>query len=100
MESSSEVGTKTRVIQHVKLCDFGLATYIKNANLTEYVSTKWYRAPELLVGSNNYDKSVDIWALGCIIPELMTGQPLFPGQTNYETLAFILKTRGNNLTAE
>jgi serine/threonine protein kinase len=66
--------------------------------LTEYVSTRWYRAPELLVRSQKYDKSIDIWALGCIACELTIGTPLFPGKTNYETLAYILKTLGNTLT--
>ncbi len=68
--------------------------------MTEYVSTRWYRAPELLVGSRVYDKSVDIWALGCMIPELISGKPLFPGNTNLEALAFVIKTFGNELTHE
>ena len=69
----------------------------KDSNLTEYVSTRWYRAPELLLGSSKYDKSIDIWALGCMIPELISGKPLFPGNTNYEALAYVIKTLGNNL---
>jgi len=64
--------------------------------LTEYVSTRWYRAPELLVGQSSYDKSIDIWALGCMIPELISGKPLFPGNTNFEALAYVIKTLGNN----
>jgi len=68
--------------------------------LTEYVSTRWYRAPELLVGSRTYDKSIDIWALGCMIPELLCGKPLFPGNSNLEALAFVIKTLGNDLTEE
>lgn len=68
--------------------------------LTEYVSTRWYRAPELLVGSRCYNKAIDVWAIGCMIPEMLTGRPLFPGNSNYETLAFVLKTLGNNLTKE
>jgi cyclin-dependent kinase-like len=69
-------------------------------NFTEYVSTRWYRAPELLVESKHYDRSVDIWAVGCILPELITGKPLFPGTSNFETLAYVLKTMGNHLTKE
>ena len=86
----------------LKICDFGQArTLSENEyNLTEYVSTRWYRAPELLVGCKNYDKSIDIWALGCMMPELICGRPLFPGNTNFEALAYILKTFGNNLTVE
>ena len=60
------------------------------------MSTRWYRAPELLVGSRIYDKSVDIWALGCMIPELISGSPLFPGNSNLEALAYVIKTLGNN----
>lgn len=50
------------------------------------MSTRWYRAPELLVGDANYNKPVDVWAIGCIFVELMTGRPLFTGDTDYETL--------------
>jgi len=85
----------------LKAIDFGQARPLDaDTKLTDYVATRWYRAPELLVGSRDYDKSVDIWALGCIIPELLSGMPLFPGQTNFETLAFVLKTLGNNLTVD
>lgn len=85
------------------MCDFGQAREVRpqsqgRNNYTEYVSTRWYRAPELLVESSHYDKSVDIWAIGCIIPELISGKPLFPGTSNFETLAYVLKTLGNNLT--
>jgi serine/threonine protein kinase len=83
----------------LKVCDLGQSRTVKDdTNLTEYVSTRWYRAPELLVGSRDYEKSVDIWALGCIIPELISGKPLFPGNTNLEALAFIIKTLGNGMT--
>lgn len=52
----------------VKLCDFGLAREIRSMPpFTEYVSTRWYRAPELLLGSKNYNSPVDIFALGCIM---------------------------------
>jgi serine/threonine protein kinase len=83
----------------LKVCDLGQCRQIeeKDPRLTEYVSTRWYRAPELLVGSKSYDKSIDIWALGCMIPELLSGKPLFPGNTNFEALAYVIKTLGNNL---
>jgi serine/threonine protein kinase len=48
-------------------------------NNTEYVSTRWYRAPELVLRSTNYNESVDIFALACIMAELYLGRPLFPG---------------------
>ena len=79
----------------LKICDFGFArSTIKGENkeFTDYVSTRWYRAPELLVGDRNYGKSVDVWAIGCIFIELLTGRPLFTGDTDYETLKQVLQT--------
>jgi len=73
----------------LKICDFGFARSMlksENKEFTDYVSTRWYRAPELLVGDRNYGKAVDVWAIGCIFVELLTGQPLFTGDTDYETL--------------
>ena len=66
----------------LKLADFGLAKDIRSnrgGNHTEYVATRWYRAPELVLRSKNYDQSVDMFALGCIMAELILGRPLFPG---------------------
>lgn len=64
----------------VKICDFGFAKTIKpdKGEMTDYVATRWYRSPELLVGAP-YSKEVDIWALGCIFAEIIDGNPLFPG---------------------
>ena len=79
----------------LKICDFGFArTLVKsdNAQYTDYVSTRWYRAPELLVGNPNYGKAVDVWAIGCIFIELLTGEPLFPGDSDIHTLYEIMKT--------
>jgi cyclin-dependent kinase-like len=55
------------------------------------VATRWYRAPELLVGDCDYTKAVDVWAIGCIFVELLTGRPLFAAETDYETLKQILQ---------
>jgi cyclin-dependent kinase-like len=79
----------------LKICDFGFARTIgngENQKFTDYVSTRWYRAPELLVGDVNYGKAVDVWAIGCIFVELVTGRPLFTGDTDYETLKQVLQT--------
>jgi cyclin-dependent kinase-like len=88
----------------LKLCDFGFARTLKpNQKLTDYVSTRWYRAPELLVGGKNYSYPVDIWPIGCLCAELITGKPLFPGTNDIDTLAKIVKVCGNlteNLTKE
>jgi cyclin-dependent kinase-like len=58
----------------------------QNPDLTDYVATRWYRSPELLLVSENlsYGKEVDIWAIGCILGELMDGQPLFPGDSEVD----------------
>jgi len=83
----------------LKVCDFGFARQMtKSAMYTDYVSTRWYRSPELLVGDANYDASVDIWAVGCIMAEILSGQPLFPGESDLHTLKLILDTMGQPLT--
>lgn len=80
----------------VKIADFGLAkqTHL-NPPFTEYVSTRWYRAPELILGDRKYDKSVDIYAIGCIFAELLAnGKPLFPGKNEIDQMDKILKIMG------
>nr|CAI5828111.1 unnamed protein product [Callosobruchus analis] len=80
----------------VKLCDFGFARLIANLNeaCTEYVATRWYRAPELLVGDPNYSSPVDVWAIGCLFAEIMTGDPLFPGESDIDQFYLIVKLLG------
>jgi cyclin-dependent kinase-like len=80
----------------LKLCDFGFARTITHPGqqLTDYVATRWYRAPELLLGSTNYDKTVDMWAVGCIMGELIDGQPMFPGESEIDQLYIIQKVLG------
>ena len=53
---------------------------------TDYVATRWYRAPELLVGDAAYSGTVDVWAIGCIFAEIFNGMPLFPGDSDLHTL--------------
>lgn len=81
----------------LKLCDFGFARTLAGpgAKYTDYVATRWYRAPELLVGDTEYGKGVDIWAIGCIFAEVLTGNPLFPGDTDIDQLYRIMKCFGN-----
>ena len=69
-----------------KLADFGLARSIASINqesgeavMTEYVATRWYRAPEILLGSSSYEKAADMWSIGCILGEMYTGKPVFAG---------------------
>ncbi|KFV05319.1 Mitogen-activated protein kinase 15, partial [Tauraco erythrolophus] len=82
----------------VKLCDFGLARSLCQRNedqgdpaLTEYVATRWYRAPEILLSSRSYTKGVDMWSIGCILGELLLGKPLFPGTSTVDQIEQILR---------
>lgn len=82
----------------VKLCDFGFARIlVQNESFTEYVATRWYRAPELLVGDTQYGTPVDVWAIGCVFCELYSGQPLLPGNSDLDQLYLIKKTFGKIL---
>lgn len=69
---------------NVKICDFGLCRGFndENENKTDYVVTRWYRAPEVILNASDYSKPVDIWSIGCIFAELMYRTVLFPGE-NY-----------------
>ena len=84
----------------MKICDFGLARsliadkYNKDIVMTEEVATRWYRAPEVLLGSNSYDKSADIWSIGCILAEILTGKPIFPGNSTLNQLEKIMTFTG------
>ncbi|CAI8036264.1 Cyclin-dependent kinase-like 2 [Geodia barretti] len=81
----------------VKLCDFGFARTIAPPGevYTDYVATRWYRAPELLVGDTCYGRAVDVWAIGCMFSEMLTGEPLFPGESDIDQLHLIMKCFGN-----
>lgn len=79
----------------MKLCDFGFArALVSGQQLTDYVATRWYRAPELLVGDTNYGQPVDVWAIGCVLAELIRGEPLWPGKSDVDQLHLIRCTLG------
>lgn len=85
----------------VKVADFGLARSIDSQDdansypvLTDYVATRWYRAPEILLGSTKYTKGVDMWSIGCILGELLAGKPIFPGNSTMNQLDRILEVTG------
>lgn len=86
----------------VKVADFGLARSVAqdlgegatNPVLTDYVATRWYRAPEILLGSTKYTKGVDMWSLGCILGELINGRPIFPGSSTMNQLERIIQLTG------
>ena len=75
----------------LQICDFGLAraqlnsntddmmTVTPNAILTDYITTRWYRAPEVMTSWKEYTTAIDVWATGCIFAEMLLGKPLFPG---------------------
>ena len=67
--------------------------------MTEYVATRWYRSPELLVGEP-YGKPADLWAVGCMIGELVDGQPMFPGDDEIDQIFLINKLIGNLTSAQ
>jgi len=62
--------------------------------MSDYVATRWYRAPELLVGDRGYGSGVDVWALGCMAAEMQSGRPLFPGDSDADQLARVLAAVG------
>lgn len=86
----------------VKMCDFGLARSVApivtrgdvNPIMTDYVATRWYRAPEILFGSPNYTKGVDVWAVGCILAEMMLKRPVFPGTSTLDQLERVIQVTG------
>jgi len=85
----------------VKVADFGLARSCSDIGagdggpiMTDYVATRWYRAPEILLGSTEYTKAVDIWSVGCILGELISGKPLFPGTSTMNQLDRIIEVVG------
>ena len=69
----------------LKLCDFGSAKrLIPGENNVSYICSRYYRAPELIFGATDYNSMIDVWSLGCVIAELLLGQPLFPGESGVE----------------
>ena len=62
--------------------------------MTEYIATRWYRAPEILVGSAYYTKAIDVWGLGCLIGEIFKGKPIFPGTSTINQMERILAWTG------
>ncbi|KAJ3135224.1 Mitogen-activated protein kinase [Physocladia obscura] len=82
----------------LKICDFGLARGLAPADdagfMTEYVATRWYRAPEIMLSFRSYTKAIDMWSIGCIFAELLGGKPLFKGRDYVDQLNQILNILG------
>jgi serine/threonine protein kinase len=81
---------------NVKIGDFGSCRIInsKITSVTPMVGTKWYKAPEIILGKKDYNKYVDIWSFGCLFAELLLLEPLFPGNTDFEMINFIFSMLG------
>ena len=83
------------------IADFGLSrgfdTSSRDTLLTEYVVTRWYRAPELLMQSSKYDTAVDMWSVGCIFAEMMTRKPVFQGTSHVHQLNLVVNALGSPL---
>ncbi|XP_059034469.1 mitogen-activated protein kinase 13 isoform X2 [Mustela nigripes] len=77
----------------LKILDFGLARHA-DAEMTGYVVTRWYRAPEVILSWMHYNQTVDIWSVGCIMAEMLTGKTLFKGKDYLDQLSQILKVTG------
>lgn len=86
----------------LKICDFGLSTNAyqeyedtsKTSPLTEYVATRWYRAPEIMFSASRYSAAVDMWSVGCIIAEMFLRTPLFPGSDYRSQISTIFSILG------
>lgn len=80
----------------IKLADFGMARYFGDPSpkMTQLVVTLWYRAPELLLGAEDYGRAIDLWSAGCIFGELLTKQPLLQGKNEVDQLSKIFELCG------
>ncbi|GAB5368363.1 hypothetical protein AAMO2058_001312800 [Amorphochlora amoebiformis] len=82
----------------LKICDFGLARGVEGTpedNLTEYVVTRWYRAPEVMCSCREYNHKIDVWSVGCIMAELHGRKPLFPGKDYIQQMNLIFNLIGS-----
>mmetsp|Transcript_22984 Transcript_22984/g.58378 ORF Transcript_22984/g.58378 Transcript_22984/m.58378 type:complete len:371 (+) Transcript_22984:133-1245(+) len=88
----------------LKICDFGLARGVDHDahqnKLTEYVVTRWYRAPELLVENEDYGEAIDMWSVGCILAEFLGRKALFPGRDYLQQLRLIIDVLGTPTTSD
>ncbi|KZP33950.1 mitogen activated protein kinase-like protein [Athelia psychrophila] len=87
----------------LKVCDFGLARSARpppnvandsSTFMTEYVATRWYRAPEVMLTFKEYTRAIDMWSVGCVLAEMLSGKPLFPGRDYHDQLSIILDILG------
>jgi len=86
----------------IKICDFGLCRSISTDGdesgglvLTDYIATRWYRSPEVLMGSRRYTEGIDLWSVGCIVGEMFRTRPLLPGASSMAQVERIFELTGN-----
>ncbi len=84
---------------HIKLGDFGLARTLEHnphmgSIVTEYVATRWYRAPEMILAAQKYGKPIDMWSVGCILYEMLVGTPLLPGKSTKDMIKMMFSVTG------
>lgn len=79
----------------LKLCDFGSAKHlVRGEPNVSYICSRYYRAPELIFGATDYTSAIDVWSAGCVLAELLLGQPIFPGDSGVDQLVEIIKVLG------
>lgn len=79
----------------LKLCDFGSAKHlVQGEPNVSYICSRYYRAPELIFGATDYTTNIDVWSAGCVLAELLLGQPIFPGDSGVDQLVEIIKVLG------
>jgi len=79
----------------LKLCDFGSAkVLVRGEPNVSYICSRYYRAPELIFGATDYTCQIDVWSAGCVMAELLLGQPIFPGDSGVDQLVEIIKVLG------
>jgi glycogen synthase kinase 3 beta len=77
------------------VCDFGSAKRLIRGEVNvSYICSRYYRAPELIFGATEYNNVIDVWSVGCVIAEMLLGQPLFPGDSGVDQLVEIIKVLG------
>lgn len=84
----------TTMVDTLKLCDFGSAKILGDGPSANYICSRWWRAPELILGSSSYTTSIDWWSCGCIVAEMMSGKPIFTGDSSWGQMYAIVRILG------
>lgn len=84
----------------LKICDLGSASDLTKMEITPYLVSRFYRAPEIILGQASFDCSLDTWSIGCTLYELFTGKILFPGRSNNQMLLLIQELKGKFTTRQ